>query len=107
QTGPEVARMWADVYAQDGQAWAYGALKQQAFHSNPIKTHVDIQILSEDGSVQYETISEDTYVPRSRVGKGADWKRFRVKLAGDITPGSKVIMKVHSGQHCSSVDKDA
>lgn len=100
QDSEKVKILWTDVYQKDGQIWAYGVLKQRGYHpSMPIKTHVDVQVLSKDGAVQYETFSEDIYVPRNRVGKGPDWKRFRVKLAADIPAGSRIHIKVHSGRH--------
>ncbi len=92
--------LWTDVYQKDGQTWAYGVLKQRGYHpSAPIKTHVDVQVLTEDGSIQFETFSEDFYVPRNRVGKGPDWKRFRVQLPTEISEGSKIAITVHVGKH--------
>lgn len=92
--------LWTDVYQKDGCTWAYGILKQRGYHSSmPIKTHVDVQVLSEDGSVQYEAFSEDISVPRNRVGKGPDWKRFRVKLTENIPAGSQVNILLHNGRH--------
>jgi hypothetical protein len=99
QDGKRVKILWTDVYQQDGQTWAYGVLKQRGYHPSSIKTHVDIQIVSADGSIQYEIFSDDVHVPRNRAGKGPDWRRFRVQLIGDISAGSKVNMKVHSGKH--------
>lgn len=99
----KVEILWTDVYQKDGQTWAYGALKQRGYHTYAVQTHVDIQILSENGSVQYETFSDDIYVPRHRTGKGPDIARFKAKLNGDIPKGSKVTMKVHSGKHDTTV----
>jgi hypothetical protein len=98
--------LWTDVYQKDGQVWAYGVLKQRGYRlSMPIKTHVDVQVLSEDGSVHYETISDDIYVPRNRVGKGPDWKRFRVQLPTEILGGSRISMTVHVGEHKENRDR--
>jgi hypothetical protein len=100
QDSEKIEILWTDVYQKDGQTWAYGVLKQRGYHpSAPIKTHVDVQVLSEDGSVQYETFSEDIYVPRNRVGKGPDWKRFRVQLPTEISEGSNISITVHVGKH--------
>lgn len=100
QDSEKIKILWTDVYQKDGQTWAYGVLEQRGYGpSMPIKTHVDVQVLSEDGSVCYETFSEDVNVPRNRVGKGPDWKRFRVQLPIEISEGSKVFMSVHFGQH--------
>lgn len=99
QDGDKVKILWTDVYQQDGQAWAYGALKQRGISPGAVKTHVDVRVLSQDGSVHYETFSEDVYVPRLSAGKGPDWKRFKVQLAGTLPAGSKVTLKIHSGKH--------
>ncbi|MDD5458640.1 MAG: hypothetical protein PHF37_04545 [Phycisphaerae bacterium] len=97
--GDKVKILWTDVYQKDGQAWAYGVLEQQGISTSSIKTHVDIQVLKPDGSVQYETITDDLFVPRNRVGKGPNWKRFRVQLPSEISVGMKIFMTVHSGEH--------
>ncbi|MHB9068734.1 MAG: hypothetical protein ACYC54_00030 [Sedimentisphaerales bacterium] len=102
QDSEKIKILWTDVYQKDGQTWAYGALKQRGYYPSTIKTHMDIEVLSKDGSVQYETFSKDVYVPRIRAGKGPNWTRFRVQLAGNVPPGSKVTMKVHSGRHDES-----
>ncbi len=47
----------------------------------------------------YETISEDIYVPRNRVGKGIDWKRFKVRLPDKLLIDSQISMTIHSGSH--------
>ncbi|HML73198.1 MAG TPA: hypothetical protein PKB02_01755 [Anaerohalosphaeraceae bacterium] len=99
QDSEKIRILWTDVYQTDGQTWAYGALKQRGYHPSSIKAHVDIQVLSEDGSVQYETFSDDVYVPRNRPGKGPDWRRFKVQLAENIPTEAVVAMKVHSGKH--------
>ena len=97
QDSEKIKILWTDVYQEDGQTWIYGVLKQPSVIGGTIKTHVDIQILNPDGSVQLETVSKEIYVPRNRIGKGPDWKRFRVKLGVDVQEGSKAFIKVHSG----------
>ena len=99
QDSEKVKILWTDVYQEDGQTWAYGVLKQPHPYPSAVKTHVDIQVLSEDRTVGYETFSDDLYVPRNRCGKGPNWVRFKVQLAGDIPTGSTVNMTVHSGTH--------
>jgi len=88
QDSEKVKILWTDVYQQDGQTWAYGVLKQRASSLSAIKTHVDIQVLNSDGSIQYETITDDLFVPRNRVGKGPDWKKFRVQLPDELPKDS-------------------
>lgn len=103
QDSDKVKILWTDVYQQDGQKWAYGVLKQRNFGSGVIQTHVDIQVLNTDGSVEYETITEDLFVPRNRIGNGTGWKKFRVLLPENLPEGSKVSMMVHSGSHKNQI----
>lgn len=95
----KVKILWPDVYQQDDRTWAYGVLKQRAPSSRAIKTHVDIQVLNSDGSIQYETRTEDLFVPHKRVGRGPDWKRFKVQLPDKLPKNSQISMTVHSGSH--------
>ncbi|MBM3435750.1 MAG: hypothetical protein FJY07_05980 [Bacteroidetes bacterium] len=95
----KVRILCTDIYQQDGQTWAYGVLKQRGISSSAIKTHVDIQVLNSGGSIQYETITDDLFVPRNRVGRGTDWKRFRVQLPDELPKDSQIKMTVHSGRH--------
>jgi len=99
QNSKKVKILWTDVYEQDGHTWVYGVLKQYGISTSSIKTHVDIQVLNSDGSIQYETITDELFVPRNRVGKGPDWKRFRVQLPNKLPKDSQINMTVHSGSH--------
>jgi hypothetical protein len=97
QDSEKVKILWTDVYQQDGQTWAYGVLEHQGPTMTPVKTHVDIQVVAPDGSVSYETISQDIYLPGHRVGKGVHWKRFKTQLPDTLSAGSRITMTVHSG----------
>ncbi|MHC5082558.1 MAG: hypothetical protein ACYTET_01270 [Planctomycetota bacterium] len=99
QDSSNVKILWADVYQQDGQMYAAGILKQPATNTRTIKTHVDIQIVSADGSVQSEIISGDLIVPANSFSKGLSWKRFKVPLSGELPKGATVNIVVHSGSH--------
>jgi hypothetical protein len=99
QNSEKVKILWSDVYLEDGRTWVHGVLKQQNQYASAVKIHVDIQVLSEDSSVHYETISDDLYVPRKQFGKGPNWVRFKVRLSEDIPAGSTVNLKIHSGTH--------
>ena len=98
QDSEKIKILWTDIYQEEGKTWVYGVFKQPSTTGGTIKTHLDIQLMAPDGDVQYETVSKEIYVPRNRIGKGPDWKRFRVKLGMDIQEGSKVLIKVHSGK---------
>ena len=99
QSSRKVKILWTDVYEKDGQTWAYGILKQPPLSRAAIKTHVDIQVLNSDGSIEYETVSKELYVPRNRVGRGPDWKRFKVRLPNELPTDAQICMKVHSSPH--------
>ena len=99
QDSERVKILWTDVYEQNSKTWAYGVLTQKALNSTAIKTHVDIQVLNPDGSIQYETITDDLFVPPNRIGRGPDWKKFKVKLQDQLSNDSKIRMTVHSGSH--------
>jgi hypothetical protein len=99
QGSEKVSILWTDVYQQDGQVWAYGVLEQQGMGTGAVKTHVDIRVVAPDGSVTYETTSEDIYVPCNRIGKGIHWKRFKSQLPEKLLDGSQITMTVHSGNH--------
>lgn len=104
QDSPKVKILWNEIYQQNGKTWLYGVLKQQGINTGAVKTHVDIQVLNADGSIQYETITDDLLVPRNRIGKGTDWKRFRVQLPDELPKDSQVSMAVDSGSH-KEIDK--
>ncbi|MHC4122850.1 MAG: hypothetical protein ACYSSI_04690 [Planctomycetota bacterium] len=99
QPSEKIDILWTDVYQQNGQTWVYGVLKQRALNSSAIKTHVDIQVLNPDGSIQYETVTEDLFVPCHRVGKSPNWKKFRVQLPDELLKDSQISMMVHSNSH--------
>ena len=105
QPSEKIDILWTDVYKQDGQTWVYGVLKQRGSGTSAIKTHIDIQVSALDGSVYCEAISEDIYVPRNRVGKGIDWKRFKVRLPEELLDGSQISMTVHSGSQVPACKK--
>ncbi len=91
--------LWTDVYQDGEDILVYGVVQRLSHTSYPIKTHVDITILSPDGTVLQEARTPDIYVPRRIPGKGINWERFQVRLP-DIPPqGSRVNMVVHSGSH--------
>jgi hypothetical protein len=97
QDDGKVKILWTDVYQQDGRTWAYGVLEQQGLTMASVKTHVDIRVVAPDGSVSYETISDDVYIPGHRVGKGIHWKRFKTQLPDTLSAGSQITMTVHNG----------
>ncbi|HBG27567.1 MAG: hypothetical protein A2Y10_15455 [Planctomycetes bacterium GWF2_41_51] len=99
QNSEKVRILWTDVYEKDSQTWVSGVLKQRGSGSGIIQTHVDIQVVNTDGTMGYQTITEEFFVPANRVVTGSDMKRFKVKLPERLPQGAQVSMKVHSGSH--------
>lgn len=99
QASEKVEILWTDVYREGDETIIYGALQQRGQRMYPVKAHVDITVRAEDGSIRQELRSDDIDIPRRRVGKGPDWKRFKVRVPHCIAKGSAVNMVVHSGSH--------
>ncbi len=91
---------WSDAY-EDGDGFVItGVLRRRDHLGGPIRTHVDITVLSPDGTVLNDARSSDIYVSRRITGRSyLSFKRFRVHLAGIPAEGSKVRIVTHSGSH--------
>ena len=90
-----------NVYQQDGQTWASGVLRQRTGNPSVIKTQVDIQVLSKNGSVQHETSSGELYIPRNIAGKGPRIKKMRVQIPNDLSENSRIKMTLRSNSNKS------
>ena len=99
QNSAKVKILWTDIYQQDGEFFASGILKQSSLSTASIKTHVDVQIVGSDGTIQYETMTANLVVPPNTAGKGLSWKRFKVQLPGELPKDSKINVIVHSAVH--------
>jgi hypothetical protein len=91
--------LWPDVYEEDDRVWAYGALQQRGYRPRGLRRHVDIEVLGEDGTVQFKTHSQEIAIPPHRPGKGPDWTRFRVELPDISLSHARIVMTVHTGEH--------
>ena len=81
---------WSDAY-KDGDGFVVtGVLRRRDTVGLPIKAHVDIAILSPDGTIIDESRSSDVYVPRRIIGRGQSLKRFRVRFSNIPPQGSLV-----------------
>lgn len=90
---------WSDAY-EDGDGFVVtGVLRRRDTVGLPIKTHVDVTILSPDGTIIEESHSSDVYVPRRIIGRGQSLQRFRVRFPSIPAEGSKVSIVTHSGSH--------
>lgn len=91
---------WSGAY-KDGDSFAVtGVLRRRDHVGLPIKTHVDVTILSPDGTVLDEARSSDVYVSRRITGRGyLSFERFKVRFSSIPAKGSLVRLVSHSGQH--------
>jgi hypothetical protein len=87
--------LWSEVYQQDGQTWACGVLKPQTL--NPVQAHVDIKIFNADGSIQYETRTEDILIAGDCNCKSPKLEKFRVPLPDNLSRDTRISMTLHSG----------
>jgi len=91
--------MWADVYQCEGSVYISGALRRVGYSSFPIKTHVDVSIVSAKGKILHEIQGSDFYVPRRSPGKGINFQQFRISLPMVPPESSQVRVVCHSGTH--------
>ena len=89
--------LWPIVYQDDSGYLAYGAVQRRWQGGSLLRSHVDVSVVSPDGSVVYEGRTRDMYVPRRIPGKGINWLRFRLPLPVKVSDGYRVKMKAHSG----------
>jgi hypothetical protein len=90
---------WSGVYEHADGLVITGVLKRRDHVGLPIKTHVDVTVLSPDGSLVDTARSSDVYVPRRITGRGQSLKRFSVHLPNMPPKGSLVRLVSHSGLH--------
>ena len=81
---------WSDAYKNGDGFVVTGVLRRRDTVGLPIKAHVDIAILSPDGTIIDESRSSDVYVPRRIIGRGQSLKRFRVRFSNIPPQGSLV-----------------
>jgi hypothetical protein len=97
---------WSDVYEEDDGFVITGVLRRCDHVGVPIKTHVDITILSPDGTVLDEARSSDVYVSRRITGRGhLSFERFKVRFPSVPAQGSSARVISHSGEHNDTVKK--
>ena len=90
---------WSDAY-EDGDGFVVtGVVRRRDTVGWPIKVHVDVTILSQDGEVLDEGRSPEIYVPRRIVGRSQSLKRFKVRFPSIPAKGSKASIVVHAAQH--------
>ena len=104
QTSGKVYIPWSDAY-EDGDGFVVtGVLRRHDCVGYPLKTHVDVTILSADAKVVDQARSSDVYVPRRITGRGQSFKRFKVRFQSIPAKGSKVSAVTHVGHHNDTED---
>jgi hypothetical protein len=91
---------WSCAYEQDNGFVISGVLRRRDSVGMPVKTHVDVTVLSPDGTIVDEARSSDVYVSRRVTGRGyLSFERFEVRLRSTPVRGSFIRVVSHSGRH--------
>ena len=91
---------WNSAYEEKGDLVITGVLRRRDHVGRPIKTHVDVTIVSPDGTVLDEVSSSDIYVSRRITGRGyLSFERFKIHIPSVPAKGSLVRLVSHNGKH--------
>lgn len=91
---------WSGAYEQDDGFVITGVLRRRDHIGTAIRTHVDVTILSPDGTILDEARSSNVYVARRISGRSyLSFERFKVCLANMPAKESLVRLVSHSGRH--------
>jgi hypothetical protein len=91
---------WSNAYEQDDGFVITGVLRRRDHAGMSIKTHVDVTVLSPDGTILDEARSSDVYVSRRITGRSClSFERFKVCLPKIPAKESLVRVVSHSGLH--------
>jgi hypothetical protein len=90
QASGKVYIAWCDAYKNEEGIIVTGVLRRRDHVGLPIKKHVDVTILSPEGTVLNERSSPDYYIPRDITGRFESFQRFRVSFPNVPPQGSLV-----------------
>ncbi|MCJ7778861.1 MAG: hypothetical protein MUP16_11180 [Sedimentisphaerales bacterium] len=90
---------WADAYKDGNDLLVTGVVERRYLSTGLLKAHIDVTILSVEGTILQEGHTKAIYVPGRRVGKGINWERFRIRFPGIPPEGAKIKMVVEHGEH--------
>ena len=91
---------WSSAYEKEGALVITGVLRRRDHVGRPIKTHVDVTIVSPDGIVLNETRSSGVNVSRRITGRGyQSFEHFTIRIPNVPAKGSLVRLVSHSGKH--------
>lgn len=93
----KVKVLWSDAYEEGGQFTVNGMLGRNDRIAMPIAVHVHVFVLSGDGGRVVQTLkTSDIAVPRNRIGRCCDRRRFAVEGSEIPSAGSKLLVVAHS-----------
>ncbi|MHC4105798.1 MAG: hypothetical protein ACYSR9_12725 [Planctomycetota bacterium] len=91
---------WSSAYEKNDGLLITGILRRRDHVGIPIRAHVDVTILSPDGTILDEARSSDVYVSRVVTGRSClSFERFNICLPNIPSKESLVRLVSHSGQH--------
>jgi len=91
---------WSGAYEQDDGFVITGVLRRRDCVGAAIRKHIDVTVLSPDGTILDEARSSDVYVSRRITGRSyLSFERFKVCLANIPAKESLVCLVSHSGRH--------
>ncbi len=91
---------WSSAYKEKGDLVITGVLRRRDHVGRPIKTHVDVAVVSADGTVVDEARSSGVYVSRRITGRSyLSFERFKIRIPSVPAQGSLVRLVSHSGKH--------
>ena len=88
---------WSSVHEHEDGLVITGVLRRRDQVGSPIRTYVDVTVLSPNGQVVDTVRSDHVYVPRRITGRGQSFKRFKVYLPKVPPRGSSIRVVSRSG----------
>lgn len=96
QASGKVYIAWANAYEDEDGFVVTGVLRRHDTVGQPIRTTVDVEVVSPAGAVIDKGRSSDVYVSRRVIGRGGCFKRFKVHFQTIPPANSMVRVTVHS-----------
>ena len=91
---------WSSAYEENGELVIIGSLRRSDRVGSSIKTHVDVEIVSANGTVQSKARSSAIAVSKRIKGRSYQgFERFEIRMAGVPAKGSVIRLVSHSGRH--------
>lgn len=91
--------LWVDSHKMENNLIVHGTFRRQIYNADPMKAHIDIKILSDNGNLTHEVHTEDIYLPVNQPGKGSKFKRFEIILEDIFPDNSTIVVSAHQGNH--------